>query len=177
MRIDAGRVPAEDIIALASETRGFLPVQTDNVGLAGHFDLVLMPLSCKQPLIVLILLLAWRGPEFFNLIDRTSMAEERAIQFAGKTGILSRFFIDLNFKAGVDRDKGGVARSIDRIWRRIGQPRITEPNEHAGVVVIRPEWMSEQEIEAQDEILELLRLVKQEANPFGVLLCDQHPFE
>src|SRR6267154_2702519 len=128
-----------------------------------------MPLSCKQPLIVLILLLAWGSSELLNFVDSSGVAEKGTVLFAGKAGVLPRFFVDLNFKAGVDGDKGGVARSIDRIRCRIGQPRITEPNEHAGVVVIRPERMSEQEIEAQDEVLELLRLVKQEANPFCIL--------
>src|SRR5262249_33680713 len=77
-----------------------------------------------QTLIVLVILLplahAWRR----DFVNGSGSGEERTIGFA-ETPVSARFFVDLDFKSGMHCDKCGVVRRVNRVWRRIGQTRVT----------------------------------------------------
>ena len=172
--IDTRRIPPDRIDRAAPEPSRFLAVEPDDVVLIVDLDLVAMPLPRREVGVVLIILLPRRSAQRLDFVNGSGPGEEGTIGFT-KTRVAARFFVDLDFKPGVHRDKSGVVRRVDRIGRRIGQARIAEANEDAGVVIVDAAGMREQEVETQDEILEALRLVEQQANAPAVLLGDHCP--
>src|SRR5438270_2737868 len=175
--IDARRISSDGVVIAADKTRRLLIVQPDDVGLSADFDFVTMPLPRRESLGVLVLLLAGPGAHLFDFVNRAGVAEESAVLLIGKPGVAPGFFVDLNFKPSVHRDKGRIIGRIDWIRRRIGQARIAKTYEDAGVVVVRTERMREQKIEPEDEVFEGLRLVEEQADSFPILLRDHHSLE
>ena len=113
----------------------FLAVQPDDVVLTVHLDFVAMPVSRCEIGVILIILLARPGAQRLDFVNGSGPGKEGPVRFA-ETRVAACFFVDLDFKSGVYRDKGGVVGGIDRIGRRIGQARIAEADEDARVVVV-----------------------------------------
>ena len=69
-----------------------------------------------------------------------------------------------------------IVRRIYRVGRGIGQARIAEADEDAGVVVPVAARVRQQEIEAQHEILKLQRGIEEQPDTPAILLLDGGPF-
>src|SRR5437868_1578020 len=108
MAIDARRISSESVVIAADKTRRLLIVQPDDVGLSPDFDFVTMPLSRRESLVVLVLLLAGPGAHLFDFVNRAGVAEKSTVLLIGKPGVAAGFFVDLNFKPSVYCDKGRV---------------------------------------------------------------------
>jgi len=70
----------------------------------------------------------------------SGVTEESAIWLV-ETGVATRFFVDLDFVAGMQGDERLVAGGINGVRRGIGQARIAKTDEDTGVVVTGTERM------------------------------------
>src|SRR6266540_4544847 len=172
--IDTWRIPAARVGRGTLKASRLLPVETDNVVLTIHFDFVAVPALRCEILSVLVVLLPGAGSSRLDLVNGARPGKEAAVRLA-EALVAPCFFVDLDFIAGMYRDKGGVVGGIDWIRRRVRQARIAEAHEHARVVVVGAAGMRQREVQSQNEVLETLRRVEQQPNTSCVLLRDQHP--
>src|SRR6476620_1352533 len=99
--IDAGRITPGCISRGSLEPSRFLTVESHDVVLIVHFDFEPLPSLRGEILIVLVVLLPRSGSRSLDLVDRSSAGEETTVRLA-ETLVSARFFIDLDFKPGMD---------------------------------------------------------------------------
>src|SRR4051812_4464752 len=123
--IDTRRVPPYRIGRTAPEPSCFLVIKANNVILVVYLDFVPVPALRCEVLIALVILLPRPCAKGFYFVNGSGPGEERTVRLA-ETRITTCFFVNLDFKSGMHRDKSGVVRRVDRVGCRIGQPRVAE---------------------------------------------------
>lgn len=169
-------VAASGIAGCPSEPSSFLTVESDDVVLIVHLNLVFVPHTWRELLVVLIVLLPRSGTYLFDLVNGTSSAEEGAIGLV-ETRIPAGFLVDLYFITGMYPHKCCVICWVYRIGRWIRQARVTESNKDAGVIVRVPSRVRQQEVKTQNEIFELLRCEEEQTDTPAILLGDDRSAE
>jgi hypothetical protein len=76
MRIDAWRIPADRIACRPAESRGFLAVEPDDIVLTIHLNLIPVPLTRRQVLVVLVILLPGRRTERLDLVNGSRLNDQ-----------------------------------------------------------------------------------------------------
>src|SRR5215470_10632255 len=153
-------LPAAELLVrvglVGSEDRRGLSVQRYGVAAVLHRDLVRVPHRRRETLRVRVVLLPSRHPQR-DLVDRARAVVGQAVGLV-LPGVAPGLLVDLDFIPRVDRDRGRIAWNVGS--RRAGEnwlARITEPHEDTRVVVVVAPWMRQREVEAQGEVIELLR--------------------
>jgi hypothetical protein len=109
--IDARRVAAEGVAGFAFEARRLLAVQPHDVGVAAHFNLVLVPRFPRELLGVLVILLTVDGAEVLDFVNGAGVVKREPVSFADAL-VAAGLLINLDFKAGVHRDVGLIVVKI-----------------------------------------------------------------
>src|SRR5262249_22912305 len=109
--IDAWRVPSDRIGRAAPEPSRFLAIEANNIVLIFHFNFVVVPSPRGEILIVFVILLPLARARRCDFVNGSGSGEERTIGLT-ETPVSARFFVDLDFKSGMDCDKSGVVRRV-----------------------------------------------------------------